>query len=306
MKKESTPKLELEKLLPLAQLPGLPQSAVRLLELSQDPNNGPAEFAVPIEADLGLTGQLLKFVNSSYFGFARKISNIKMAINLVGTHTIRNFTLCSAVFSLMSNPRYGPFELKSLWKDSLRRALFARAFAKLLHKIEAEDVFAAALLQDMAIPILAKESPQFYMKLLKSREQGQIRLSSLENEVFGWQHAQAAGMMVRHWNLPENFANLIENHIAIDKFANNPEAAPDMVAVGMSALLPTIVDPIWTECQQFELYYEKILPGNKPTIVELLGEIDQGFNEIAPLLKIATPTKSLVESYNEVTVSQGQ
>jgi hypothetical protein len=49
------------------------------------------------------------------------------------------------------------------------------------------------------------------------------------------------------------------------------------------------------------LYYEKILPGNKPTIVELLGEIDQGFNEIAPLLKIAKPTKSLVESYNEVT-----
>jgi len=299
--KEFSLELELDKVLHLAQLPGLPQSAIRILELSQDPDNGPAEFAAPIEVDPGLTGQILKLVNSSYFGFAREISSVKMAINLVGIRTIRNFTICSAVFSLMTNPRYGPFELKSLWQDSLRRALFARALVKLLSKMEAEDVFAAALLQDMAIPILAKESPQFYMKLLKSREQGQIRLSSLENEVFGWQHAQAAGMMVRHWNLPENFANLIENHIAIDKFANNPEAAPDMVAVGMSALLPTIVDPIWTECQQFELYYEKILPGNKPTIVELLGEIDQGFNEIAPLLKIAKPNKSLVESYNEVT-----
>ena len=64
----------LKELLQTAQLPALPQSAIRLLELSQNPDNGPAEFAVPIEADPGLTGQVLKFVNSSYFGFSREIS----------------------------------------------------------------------------------------------------------------------------------------------------------------------------------------------------------------------------------------
>mgnify|MGYP000866037707 CR=1 FL=1 len=46
----------LKELLGSAQLPALPQSAIRLLELSQNPDNGPAEFAVPIEADPGLTG----------------------------------------------------------------------------------------------------------------------------------------------------------------------------------------------------------------------------------------------------------
>jgi len=213
----SVPKLELNKILSTAQLPGLPQSAIRLLELSQDPTNGPAEFAVPIEVDPGLTGQVLRFVNSSYFGFAREISSIKMAITLVGVRTIKNFALWSAVFSLMSNPKCGPFDLKSLWQDSLRRALFARALAKMLGMKEAEDTFTAALLQDMAIPILAKESPQLYVKLLESRKQGQIRLSSLENQIFGWNHAQAGGMMARHWNLPDDFANLIENHTAIEK-----------------------------------------------------------------------------------------
>ena len=301
MQESSAPKLDLKKILSAAELPGLPQSAVRLLELSQDPNNGPAEFAAPIEVDPGLSGQVLKLVNSSYFGFAREISSVRMAVNLVGIRTIKNFTFWNAVWSMMTNPRYGPFELKSLWQDSLRRALFARAVAKLLGKIEAEDVFAAALLQDMAIPILAKESPYYYMNLLQSREQGRMRLSSLEHRVFGWQHAQAAAMMARHWNLPENFATMIENHIAIDKFADKSESAPDNAAIGMSALLPTVVDPIWTECQQFEKYYEKLLPGNTPTIAELLSKIDHDFYEIAPLLKIATSTKSLVESYNEVT-----
>ena len=67
--------VDLKKVLAGAQLPALPQSAIRLLELSQDPANGPHEFAAPIEADPGLTGQVLRFVNSSYFGFSRLMSS---------------------------------------------------------------------------------------------------------------------------------------------------------------------------------------------------------------------------------------
>ena len=303
MTKASIPKLELKKILSIAQLPGLPQSAIRLLELSQDPMNGPSEFAAPIEVDPGLTGQVLRFVNSSYFGFAREISSIRMAITLVGIRTIKNFALWSAVFSLMANPKCGPFDLKSLWQDSLRRALFARALAKILGMKEAEDTFAAALLQDMAVPVLAKESPQVYVKLLESRKQGQIRLSSLENQIFGWNHAQAGGMMARHWNLPEDFACLIENHTAIEKLIQQTAEAPDKAAVAMSALLPAIADPVWTECQQFESYYEKISSGNSPTIMELLSHTDHEFEQFAPLMKIGTPSKSLTDRYNDVTTS---
>ena len=126
------PHSDLNQILAGAQLPALPQSAIRILELSQNPKNGPAEFAIPIEADPGLAGQVLKFVNSSYFGFAREISSVKLAITMVGIRTIKNFTLWSAVFSLMPNPKCGPFDLRTLWQDSLRRALFARAFARLL------------------------------------------------------------------------------------------------------------------------------------------------------------------------------
>src|SRR5436305_4741055 len=90
--------VDLNRLLNAAQLPALPQSALRLLELSRDPDNGPIEFAGPIEADPGLAGQVLKFVNSSYFGFSNEISNVRMAITLVGIRTIKNFALWSAVF----------------------------------------------------------------------------------------------------------------------------------------------------------------------------------------------------------------
>jgi HD-like signal output (HDOD) protein len=284
-------------------LPALPQSAIRLLELSQDPSNGPAEFAVPIESDPGLASQVLRFVNSSYFGFSREISSVKLAITLVGIRTIKNFALWSAVFSLMPNPKCGPFDLKSLWQDSLRRAVFARAMGELLGMDEAEELFSAALLQDMAVPMLAKEAPDAYAKLLEARQRGPVRLSQLEHHVFGWTHAEAGGHLARHWKLPDGFAVLIENHLEIDRWIEQRDSEPGKLAVALSALLPTTRDAFWTDCPQFEACYERVTPEGGPTIAEILGRVDEQFADFAPVLKVSTSGQSLVDAYQQVNVA---
>ncbi|MCU0879568.1 MAG: HDOD domain-containing protein [Pirellulaceae bacterium] len=273
----------------------MPQSAIRLLELSQNPDNGPAEFAVPIESDPGLTGQVLKFVNSSYFGFSREISSVKLAITLVGIRTIKNFSLWSAVFSLMPNPKCGPFDLKSLWQDSLRRGLFARAFGKLQGMKDGEELFAASLLQDMAVPLLAKEQPQRYLKLLEQRTLGESRLSDLERAEFGWTHAEAAGFMARHWSLPEEFAKLIECHTQLDQLLESGNKETGKLAVALSALLPANQDQSWFERDKFVAAYDKLAAGRGKAIPELFTQIDAEFAEFAPVLKLTAPAKSLVQ-----------
>ena len=289
----------LQRILQGAQLPALPQSAIRLMELSRDQDNGPGEYAVPIEADPGLTGQILKFVNSAYFGFSREISNVKMAITLVGIRTIKNFALWSAVFSLMPNPKCGPFDLKRLWQDSLRRGLLSRSLAKLLGLKDCEEAFSAALLQDMAVPLLAKELPKEYLELLEARQALGRRLSDLERERFGWTHAEAAAAMARGWKMPDDFAALLENHTKIDELLSTGTARPDQVAVAVSALLPSISDERWAECANFDTVYNKVRPANGPTAQELLAQVDQEFTEFAPVLKLTTPAKSLVAWYEE-------
>lgn len=288
---------ELQKLLAGAQLPALPQSAIRLLELSQNPDNGPGEFAVPIEADPGLTGQVLRFVNSSYFGFAQEISSIKLAISLVGIRAIKNFALWSAVFSLMPNPKCGPFDLKSLWQDSLRRAVFARRFGRLLGLPEAEDLFAAALLQDMAIPLLSKEMPDEYQNLFQRREGGQFRLSQLERDAFGWTHAEAAGWIARSWHLPERFSQLIEAH-------SDPSDQPAERTIALSAMLPPTIDEEWFERDDFEQLYSQIAPPAAPPVGEFFRAVDKEFEEFAPVLKLAVPAKPLAEWFEGAVTSE--
>jgi HD-like signal output (HDOD) protein len=289
---------DLQQILKGAQLAALPQSAMRLLELSKDPDNGPAEFALPIESDPGLTGQVLKFVNSSYFGFSREISSVRHAISLVGIRTIKNFALWSAVFSLMPNPKCGPFDLKSLWQDSLRRALFARAMAKQLGAKEAEEAFAAALLQDMAVPLLAKELATDYLEMLNSRHCGR-RLSELERERFGWTHADAAAQMARNWNMPDAFAVLVEQHTALEELLGQKEVPAGPVAVALSALLPASSDEQWSDREAFEAAYNRLRPATGASIEAILAQVDQEFAEFAPVLKLAAPAKSLVAWYQE-------
>lgn len=270
-----------------------------LLELSQNPDNGPAEFAKPIEGDPGLTGQVLRFVNSSYFGFAREISSIKLAITLVGVRTIKNFALWSAVFSLMPNPKCGPFDLKTLWQDSLRRAIFARNFGKLMGLKDSEDLFAAALLQDMAIPLISKELPDRYLRVLAGREGGMRRLSEIELEVFGWTHADAAAAMARQWSLPEEFAILIEQHCKLHELIEANPLQPGPISVALSSKLPAVSDDEWFEREEFDAAFKKAAGSNTVNIPEFLAEIDRAFTEFAPVLKLQIPSRSLAESYND-------
>ncbi len=277
------------------QIPALPTSAMKLLELSQDPSNGPVEYAKPIEADVGLMGQVLRFVNSSYFGFSREIASIQQALTLVGVRTIKNFALWSAVFSIVPNPKVGSFDLRSLWQDSLRRALFARAIGRELKLANAEELFAAALLQDMAIPFLLKALPEEYHGLLQRRTKERLRLSSLEREVFGWDHAQAAAALCRNWHLPEDFAVLIERHPSLNDLLVGTHPRLDAACVALAALLPSSKDNEWDEEEEFHAGLRAIDTNNKIELSSVASSVDEGMQDFAPILNIAMPEKGMVE-----------
>jgi HD-like signal output (HDOD) protein len=292
---------DLNRLIDGGQLPALPQSAIKILELSKNPNIGPNEFAVPIESDPGLASQVLKFVNSSYFGFSREIPSVKHAITLVGIRTIKNFTLWSAVFSLMPNPKCGAFDLKKLWQDSLRRALFSRALGKSVGVKDVEEAFAAGLLQDMALPLLVKEFPTEYSDLLTARNDGHHRLSDLEQEKFGWTHAEVAASMARKWRLPEELIAPIELHPQMESL--DFSASPLAGVVALSSLLPAAIDASWVEWPQFEQLYARIPAKQAPQPLELLAQIDLEFVEFAPVLNMSAAAKSLVESHQEAAAA---
>ncbi|OUW84589.1 MAG: phosphohydrolase [Saprospirales bacterium TMED214] len=276
-------------------LPALPHSAITLLQLSQNPESGPADFSKPIEADPGLMGQVLKFVNSSYFGFSREIMSVQQGLTLVGTRAVTNFALWNAVFSVMPNPKFGPFDLKALWQDSLRRALFARELGHTLKLENAEDLFAGALLQDMAIPLLLKELPEQYKILVERRAEEGRRLSGLEKEIFGWDHADASAMLAQQWNLPEEFVALIAQHTKLDELLESGPEKQGPACVALASLLPSCSDDGWDEYRMFISGFSELTDLTPDVLREVFQTVDADTTEFAPILSLPLPKRTLVD-----------
>ncbi len=275
----------------------MPHSALTVLQLDNDLTKVDINDLVrPIEADPGLAAQVLKFLNSSYFGFQSAISNVRQGIALVGIRIVKNFVLWKAVFSLIPKSKLGGFDVTYLWQDSLRRAMFARFLLLEIRKGDPELAFAGALLQDMAVPLLLKQRPQEYGDVLtKLRDDEKTRLSTLERETFGWTHADAAGVLGKNWKLPDPLTDLMANHLLLDEIIGDFAQNPEQVVVSLSALLPSVTKEDWTESAAFMKHYSKII-GNKSLPLEnFFSKVDKEFEQYAVIIQIAKPKKLLVE-----------
>ena len=295
--------MNLEEILAKSQLPALPASAIKLLELSQDPTKGPRDFARPIEADIALMGQVLRFVNSAYFGFSRQISSVEQAIALVGIRPIKNFALWNAVFSLVPSPTYGDFDLRSLWQDSLRRAVFSRHLGKALSLKNFEELFSAALLQDMAIPVLLMALPEEYELLFKRQRIEGSRLSTLEREVFGWDHAEAAAALCNAWRLPSDFAKLIGRHTSLEELIAAGDSQRDCACVAVAAMLPSCKSVGWDEQSSFFYSLSRVADDTKVDYAQLFKTVDAEFQDFCPVMGLPVPKKSLAMWFREAVAA---
>jgi HD-like signal output (HDOD) protein len=95
-----------------------------------------------------------------------------------------------------------------------RRAAVARSLAQALCPAEASAQFTAALLADMAIPLLALRMGGEYTELLGRAEAGAGELGTLELEAFGWHHAEVGAWMCEQWELPDGMTRCIRAHHA--------------------------------------------------------------------------------------------
>ena len=91
----------------IKQLPPLPESAMQIEAVYQNPNSTFNDMVKILEKDPLLTADILKAANSPLYGFSREINAISQAVGLFGMGTVRGFALASIVkksFTLNLSP----------------------------------------------------------------------------------------------------------------------------------------------------------------------------------------------------------
>ena len=146
----------------LASLPAGP-SVYQALSLALiDPAVEVDRLVEIVSANVAMSERVLHFVNSAYYGLARKVSSIGEAIVLLGTETLRHLALTLEVFAAFPGAAGSQAAFEEQERHALLTARIARRLARtppLGSPALAETAFAAGLLHDCGKLVLLDRLP---------------------------------------------------------------------------------------------------------------------------------------------------
>ncbi len=209
--------------LKMDRLPTLPGIAIKILEAVQKEDPDLEEIGNIIATDPPLSAEVLKIVNSAFYGLPSKITSVFHAINLLGINTVKNLALS---FSLVKNFRTGSseaFDYTLFWKDSLIGAVATRLLAQKILPKYSEDAFFLGLLHNIGILTLLQCMPKQYSLVLEEMEAANYAYHEAENQILGFNHMAVGEYLVKTWGLPEIFYQPIGHHHIPDDLATDNE-----------------------------------------------------------------------------------
>ena len=174
--------------------------ATEIIALARDPDIEMAKVAQAVGRDPAMTAKILRIANSAFYAQRRPSQNLRQALVIIGLNAALTLALSFSLVSSMRALRPVGIDYPRFWRRALLAATAARAFGESIKVGHAEDIFLAALLQDMAVLALDRASRDFYAKL--QQPSSHADWVAYEVSQLGRDHAGYSAMLLKAWNLP--------------------------------------------------------------------------------------------------------
>ena len=212
LRRARDPQKALRQALGKSNLPSFPAVAMKALEQIRLNTSSMDSVGETIMTDPGLSARLLRMVNSATHGLKRPVDTVSHAASLLGRAQVEATLLTVAVHRALPRETNAYFDPCRFWLAAARRACAARAYARILHPSTQATAYTSALLQDMAIPLLATVKAESYGPIFTQWLHDGGDLCALEREAFSWDHAEVASWMCCEWKFPEMLAESVTTH----------------------------------------------------------------------------------------------
>ncbi len=240
-----TPAVDAKKRLEkLYKLPAMPEMAIQIIKLRNDPNSDAQKLAEIVEIDPSLSAQVMRYANSSFFGFRGELDSIKSAISRVlGFDVVMNMALGLAAGGALRNPPDGPLGLRAFWKHATYTAALAQALSKQVpdqYEIKPGMAYLAGLLHNFGFLLLGHLfQPEFFLlnKMVAANPEASIVMLEKHalgmghaQHVLGMGHAELGGWLMQSWEMPSEVTVTVKEHHNFD-YSGEHEGYPALIAV---------------------------------------------------------------------------
>lgn len=213
-------------------LPSLPEVAMRVRKLVQDPNVTAAQVEKVIKTDVVLSTRLLKVVNSPMYRGSAPIDNLRMAVTRLGTDLIRNIVTSLVMEQLYQSRSTHPVIKKSLqnmWHHSAKVATLSQVLCKHFTKLRPDQALLAGLVHDIGMmPVLSRA--EFYPNLLEDTNQLDVVLRRL--------HTMVGPAILDEWGFPSEIVAVAAEH---EQITSKREGSVEYVDIVIAANLHSYI-----------------------------------------------------------------
>ena len=198
----------------MAAHPPMPAFYSDLIPHVQDPNVGYDELSKIIRNDPGVTMNILRMANTTYFSGSEKIDSLQQALVRLGSRRLLQIVIAHGVSDQLAG-RLDGYSLapRGLLLHSVGVAVTAENLAHRLGLKTREMLFTAGLLHDMGKVILdpfVKEKRERFDALLA--QDPSRTFDEIEYEVLGITHPEAGSQLMARWNFSDDVVEIVACH----------------------------------------------------------------------------------------------
>lgn len=205
----------------VAALVSPPEVWVRLNEVVNDPHASASDVAEVTAADTALTARILKVVNSPYYNFPSRVDTISRAVTILGTNDL--FALATAISAarVFSNISVELVKPQTFWRHAVGTGLAARRLSRRCGVLHDERMYVAGLLHDVGSLVLYRKFPNKVSAVLMASRGDEEVLHRVEQEMFGFDHAELGAALLERWNLPPALTAAVRYHHEPERAASH-------------------------------------------------------------------------------------
>ncbi len=201
-------------------IPPQPQIMVDLQMEQIHPDPDLRRIAQLIRQDVGLSGTMLKIVNSAAYGLANKITSVEQAVMLLGINSVVNIINGLSIKGELSDEDI--VKMNRFWDAAMDIAVVSQNVAKLIGYPSPDEAYTLGLFHNAGVPLMMKRFPDFEatQRLAYTGEYG--RIIDAENDAYRTNHAVIGYYTAKSWRVPQILCDAIADHHSVEQiFTNN-------------------------------------------------------------------------------------
>jgi len=213
-------------------IPQMPMPVQKVLAYIGNPEADLRELARIIEYDPGLTVNVLRMANSSFFGGGGKVATVREALMRLGLNRVYQLVIASGV-APMTRYEIKGYGLRpgELLEHSVAVATASETLAKELGLVAPPHTFTAGLLVNIGKTVMGSFLEVDAGPILTLAHERQISFEQAEEEILGINHAELGAILLERWSIPIPIVNVVRYRLRPDD-CPEPDLALDLVHVG--------------------------------------------------------------------------